>query len=141
MKAGFLILVLAAAYLGFAGTTSTDEFVAAAIASVTLAIFSHFAHQAHRIQFRLLRTDIARQCLGVLPKLVTDSARLVPRLLSASFRGGETSQQFIDKDAPREDPGWWAVRILTTSAPPNSYIISRLSRPGEVILHKLASDR
>ena len=59
-------------------------------------------------------------------------------MLPLSWQPGVMSQTFVpDACAPR-DPSWWAVFTLTTSLSPNTYLITRLSRPGEVVMHRLA---
>ena len=138
MKSVLWFALLVPVYLGFAGSFSLDEVVAGIAGAACVAVLSWLASRSHPVRFSLARWDIIRVCLGAVPTLVTDSARLLPRMLFGSDRPGTTSQEPLRTDAPREDPGWWAAQILATSVPPNSYVISRLSRPGDVIMHRLA---
>jgi hypothetical protein len=43
------------------------------------------------------------------------------------------SREFVADSGKVDDPASWAVFMLTTSLLPNSYVVSRLARPGEVV--------
>ncbi|HEY0183043.1 MAG TPA: hypothetical protein VGC09_09575 [Rhodopila sp.] len=130
-------VLLAVTYLAFAGHLSGDECVAAVLAAATLTSASLAVHQRHAVRFRFAPATVARQVLQTLPKLVTDSLKLIPRMLLGGWRTGMMSQEFIGNARPADDAAWWAIFTLTTSLPPSSYVVSRLARPGEVIIHRL----
>ena len=127
------------AYLIFAGQVSLGESVAAFASAAAVTLLSLIAHRSRPPRFHFVPSVIATQLLGALPKLLTDSVSILPRLLGT--RTGTMSQEFLASPSHEHDPAWWAGFILTTSLPPNSYLVSRLSRPGEVIVHRLVEPR
>jgi hypothetical protein len=135
MKVVIRFVLLSIAYLVFAGQTSTDECVAAVLSAgllIGLWLVARF-WQTQPLSFA--PAVVLRLVLAVAPKLLTDSLRLVPRMLSG--RTGETSQEFVAGASAPQDVAWWAVFTLTTSVSPNNYLITRLPRPGEVVMHRL----
>ena len=141
MKMVWRFVAMAAAYLAFAGQISTDECVAAGISAAALMCLSLIAHRSHGIQFRFDPASTLRQAAAALPKLLTDTLALIPRLLRPGSRTGTMSQEFVANAGSNEDAAWWAVFTLSTSLPPNSFLITRLARPREVIIHRLAEPR
>lgn len=138
MKIVVQFVLLAAAYLAFAGQLSADECIAAVVTAAMITVLSLIAHRSHKLQFNFSLLVVTRQVTGVLPKLVTDTLTLIPRLLRSGWQTGMMSQEFVANASIPDDAAWWAMFTLTTSLPPNSYVISRLTRPGEVIMHRLA---
>jgi hypothetical protein len=131
-------LLLAAAYMALAGQMSIDEGVAAGLSAALLTSLSLLAASQQRLRFRFTPSVVARQIVTSLPNLLTDSLKLVPRFLGGDRHPGTMSQEFVADPAKSDDPAWWAMFMLTTSLPPNSYVVARLSRPGEAVMHRLA---
>jgi hypothetical protein len=135
-QVGLRFALLAAAYLVFAGQASLDECVAAGIAAAGVTLLSLVRHPQSTPRFHFTPWIVASQVLAALPRLVIDSLVVLPRLVM--WRTGTMTQEFSAPDGRRHDSAWWAVHILATSAPPNSFVVSRLACPGEVIIHRLA---
>jgi hypothetical protein len=141
IKLALRFVLIVAAYLAFAGQVSIDECVAAVASASAVTLLSLFAHRLHPTQFHFSPAVVACQVLAALPKLLTDSLAVIPRLVRGGWRAGTMSQEFVVRDGRDRDTAWWAVFTLATSLPPNSYVISRLARPGEVVMHRLAEQR
>lgn len=134
MKLVLVFPLMLALYLAFAGQMSRDEWVAGAVSALAVTALSMVAHRERSLRFHFRLTVVIRQVIGAAPKLLTDTLAVIPRFVGG-WHTGTMSQTFVrDGDA---DPAWWAVFILTTSLPPNSFVISHLPRPGEVIVHRL----
>jgi hypothetical protein len=141
MKVVIRFAFLAAAYLVFAGQMSDDEGIAAALSAALLVGLWLFARFWQTLPLSVAPAVALRLVLGAAPKLVTDSFGVAIRMLSGDWQLGVMSKEFVaDAGAPR-DVSWWAVFTLTTSVAPNSYLITRLPRPGEVVMHRLAEPR
>jgi hypothetical protein len=135
MKVVIRFALLSIAYLVFAGQMSTDECVAAGLSAALLVGLWLFARFWQTLPLSIAPAVGLRLVLAAAPKLLTDSLKLIPRMLSG--RTGEMSQEFaVDAGAP-QDVSWWAVFTLTASVSPNSYLITRLARPGEIVMHRL----
>jgi hypothetical protein len=139
MQAVIRFMLLGSIYLAFAGQTGADEWAAAALCAGFITLLSLLADRWQTMQFHFVPAVVLRQVLTALPRLVTDSARLVPRILRGGWQTGTMSQEFVDGPASPRDPAWWAVFTLTTSLPPNSYVIARLPAPNEIMIHRLVS--
>lgn len=137
MKVVIRFVLLSVAYLVFAGQVSADECVAAVLSSALLVGLWWFARFWQTLPLNIAPAVTLRMVLAAAPKLVTDSLRLVPRMLSG-WRTGTMSQEFVADAGAPQDISWWAVYTLTISVSPNLYLITRLARPGEVVMHRLA---
>jgi hypothetical protein len=135
MKMVIRFALLSIAYLVFAGQMSTDECVAAALSAAPLVGLWLFARSWQTLPLSIAPAVVLRLVLAAAPRLLTDSLKLLPRMLSG--RTGEMSQEFVAGAGAPQDMSWWAVFTLTTSVSPNSYLITRLARPGEVVMHRL----
>jgi hypothetical protein len=137
MKVVIRFALLAVAYLVFAGQMSVDECVAAVLSAALLVGLWLFARFWQTVPLSIAPAAALRLILAAAPKLVTDSLKLVPRMLPGGWQTGVMSQERVaDAGAPR-DVSWWAVFTLTASVTPSSYLITRLTRPGEVVMHRL----
>jgi hypothetical protein len=135
MKVVIRFALLSIAYLVFAGQMSTDECVAAVLSAALLVGLWRFARFWQTLPLSIAPAVVLRLVLAAAPKLLTDSLKLIPRMLSG--RTGEMSQEFVAGAGAPRDISWWAVFTLTTSVSPNNYLITRLPRPGEVVMHRL----
>ena len=138
MKVVTRFALLSAAYLVFAGQTSADEGVAAVLSAALLVGLWVFARSWQTLPLSVSPAVVLRLVLAAAPKLVTDSLRLVPRMLPGGQQTGVMSQELVPDAGAPQDVSWWAVFTLTASVSPNTYVISRLARPGEVVIHRLA---
>jgi hypothetical protein len=59
-------------------------------------------------------------------------------MLSGGWQTGGMSQEFVANAAAPQDVSRWAVFTLTVSAAPNGFLVTRLARSGEVVMHRLA---
>jgi hypothetical protein len=143
MKVVIRLILLSVAYLVFAGQMSADECFAAVLSAALLVGLWLFARFWQTLPLSIAPAVVLRLVLAAVPKLVTDSLRLVPCMLSGRWQTGAMSQEFVADAGAPQDVSWWAVFTLTASVSPNIYLITRLARPGEVVMHRLAgpSDR
>ena len=137
MKVLIRFLLLAIAYLVFAGQMSTDECVAAVLCAALLVGLWYFARFWQTRPLSIPPALVLRLIWTAAPNLVTDSTTLIPRMLSGGWRTGVMSQEFAADAGAPQDVSWWAVFTLTVSVSPNAYLITRLARPGEVVMHRL----
>ena len=137
MKVVIRFALLAVAYLVFAGQLSVDECVAAALSAALLVCLWLLARFWQTLPLNVAPAVALRLILAAAPRLVTDSFTLAVRMLSGGRQTGVMSQEFVADAAAPQDMSWWAVFTLTRSVSPNSYLITRLARPGEVVTHRL----
>lgn len=139
MKVVIPFVLLSVAYLAFAGQMSADEGVAAVLSAALLVGLCLYARLWQTtLRFSIPPAVVVRLVLAAAPKLLTDSLKLIPWMLPGRRRTGGMSQEFVADAASPRDISWWAVFTLTVSAPPNSFLVTRLARPGEVVMHRLA---
>jgi hypothetical protein len=138
MKGVTRFLLLAIAYLVFAGQMSVDECIAAAVSASLLVSLLLFARFWRTLPLSVVPAVALRLVLAAAPKLLTDSFSVAVRMLSGDWQSGVMSQEFVADAGAPQDVSWWAVFTLTTSVPPDSYLITRLARPGLVVMHRLA---
>lgn len=137
MKLVIRFTSLAIAYLVFAGQMSIDECVAAVLTAALVVGLWFYARFWETLPLDVAPAVALRLVLSAAPKLVSGSFRLAVRMLSGDWRTGVISQEFVAAAGAPQDVAWWAVFTLTKSAPPNSFLITRLARPGEVAMHRL----
>ncbi len=131
MFAGIAWVVLAAAYLLFAGQVSRNEIIAGLGASVAAGVYAAVAHRAQAAPLRL-RLAWPRVIAAALRSLVVDTLRVGLALLRA--RRGSLARRRMGTDEAA--PGPRAVTILSLSLAPNAFVVR--AADDSLLLHRLA---
>ncbi len=131
-------LVAAAFYLGFAGSTETEEIVAAAASATFMVGFIFWCRHARGTEMRA-RASWLRITLRVPRVLCAEAVAvggaLLRALLGVPTQGVMPSQPFDPGDYSPCAAGRRAAAVLAASAAPDGYVLAVAE--GSLLLHRL----